>query len=331
METVYEIYHTLISEYSVLSIVLIVLIYIIKKEIGNFYNKIRVKSIEKSKSIIGKEQLSTKEDINVIIRELNRYFHNEVKLHQIFENIEPIIEINEVYNSDFCTAKEIEVKNQIIRQDGFDNEPHALLESYTDLGNTPIVFDAKKTYFSTILCLRDKNIKPNIISAGAVLIDNEKKVLIVHQRSLNSATYPGYYHILGGAFLPKMNNYSTTYDTTLKYTVIREIAEETNSEIEIKNLNDVRYRTFSEELTTGFIQYEFLGATVNIKGNGHGNWEGNLIHIPFSELEDKLIKLNWVPSGKMHILAWLALGAPNSNYFKYNDARKIYHSVIGKA
>ncbi len=70
----------------------------------------------------------------------------------------------------------------------------------------------------------------------------------------------------------------------------------------------------SKELRTGFIQLVFLGFNVSSRTMDYisGNWEGSLERVPFRKLRKVLSMKTWVPSGKAHILAWLALGSPNA-------------------
>ena len=41
------------------------------------------------------------------------------------------------------------------------------------------------------------------------------------------------------------------------------------------------------------------------------NWEGKPLCVPYDELPRFLDQPSWVPSGKAHVMAWLAIGAPN--------------------
>jgi hypothetical protein len=71
----------------------------------------------------------------------------------------------------------------------------------------------------------------------------------------------------------------------------------------------------AKELSTGFVQLVFLGfaAKASALKQLDGNWEGNPLLFPFDSVPGLLLKSeDWVPSGKAHLLAWLALGAPNA-------------------
>ena len=69
------------------------------------------------------------------------------------------------------------------------------------------------------------------------------------------------------------------------------------------------------ELKTGFIQFVLLGVDVDADEAAvmKTNWEGDKVVVGFDELPQRLAaEEQWVPTGKAHILAWLALGAPNA-------------------
>ena len=315
----------------IFTLLMILALYILKKEEKVIYQFFRNKITSLFQEGISRnlnDFISTKEELNQIKNELNIFFKNEVKFFTIFENLEPEVKYCDKYTSDEISYDDILKKSRDITDNGFTNETHVLLKNYTDLDSSKVQLEAEYTDFSMILALRDKNIKPEIISAGAVILDNKKEELIVHIRSEKSATYPAHYHILGGAFSPVVNEYGAMGDRSLSHTVQREIAEESNLTISINDIQSIRYRTFSKELATGFIQYEYLGLTVDVNDSLTGNWEGDILPIKFSELENKLNTLTWVPSGKAHILAWLALGAPNTKYFTYEKARDIYESIV---
>lgn len=313
------------------TLALSILYWIANKEAEFFYGRIRSKSL----SILKRTRHPSKTELDNIKNLINSKFDSEVEIYKIFEDkMPPIIIRNSFDISGILNEEDVAVENQKLNLEGKPNEPHLLLKEHSDLSIENIKLYVETAKFDVIRSLRKKDIKPSILSAGGVLIDPEKKLLIVHSRSLESDTYPGFYHILGGAVLGKEFEKSSTYDHKISDTVKREINEETESKIENVKLSNVKYRTYSKELKTGFIQFEYLGIVCNIASDlsdFNGNWEGDIQVIKFEEIENSLINLNWVPSGKAHILVWMALGAPGSNYFSYKKARKIFNNVIEKS
>ena len=99
----------------------------------------------------------------------------------------------------------------------------------------------------------------------------------------------------------------------------REIFEESSLNV---NFDPSPSIIVSEEISTGFIQIVFLGITIRKEDllNIESNWEGVVRKFQFSELEELIKSDNVVPSGKAHLMAWLALGAPNSrNIVRFGD------------
>lgn len=309
-----------------------VLLWILKKELSNLYTYLRGKLVSKLKSSVKGSDYS-KISPEVIVKELNHYFKNEVEFYGILTGKELEIKY-ELLSANFEKAKKTSRYSEEkarIKEEGCVNEPHLILDGFTELSQDKLTFTCSISDFAHIRYLRNKKEKPQIVSAGAVIVNNEDNTLIVHKRSAKSATYPSYYHILGGAFLPKSKVFSTTYDTLLSDTVLRELREETNSKLTIPDtdLSQVKFISFSKELSTGFIQFEYLGLNAISSKDISGNWEGEITPIKFSEIEEILKTWEWVPSGKAHILAWLALGAPGCTYLKPKQAVKIYQSVLG--
>ena len=90
----------------------------------------------------------------------------------------------------------------------------------------------------------------------------------------------------------------------------------------------------AKELATGFIQVVFLGFGVGPRtlDRIQANWEGEPLRIPFAQLPMLLQQQNWVPTGKAHILAWLALGAPNAGpkpEFGGLSPAQLFDAIVG--
>jgi len=85
----------------------------------------------------------------------------------------------------------------------------------------------------------------------------------------------------------------------------------------------------SEEIPTGFVQLVLLGVDIGEMRFIGPQLEGEAEGISFADLEGKLKQANWVPSGLMQILAWLALGAPGTDEEDWERKPKdIFKNVI---
>jgi len=85
-----------------------------------------------------------------------------------------------------------------------------------------------------------------------------------------------------------------------------------------------------------FLELALLGIGVSRTAllEEKGNWEGAVMRVAFSDLEQKLIGNElWVPLGKAHVLAWLALGAPISDAkparFNGKSGQDLFRRIVG--
>lgn len=218
------------------------------------------------------------------------------------------------------------------------NEIHALAENWNGMPTASI--NARTCDFAELTVLRNYAKKtvgarpPNVISCGAVVVCPESKKIILHRRSASSSTYPGKLHILGGAYQPPQKRipFDIPGDRdNLDFTMIREIFEESGTII----------RPFSEpvcvaeEVDTGFIQYVSLGVRITneqckqIKEND----EGDIFCVSFKQLPRLLQdSRDWVPTGRAHLLMWLALGAPGAGLFPRFDGaspKELFSRIVG--
>lgn len=212
------------------------------------------------------------------------------------------------------------------------NEIHGLVTDWDEVKS--IELNVQTTDFSNILAMRDCGEKPRILSGGAVLVCPEKRCILVHKRSDDSATYPGGLHIFGGAYKPPV--ISKKIDSpgdrhNLEFTMIREVFEESGLIVR-------RYHepiAVAQEIDTGFIQYVYLGVRVTSLQfeQLEANTEGRVVPIFFDELVDNLKKeIDWVPTGRAHILLWLGLGAPGAGFrpkFGNRNPREAFDAVTG--
>lgn len=104
--------------------------------------------------------------------------------------------------------------------------------------------------------------------------------------------------------------------SSLANTIVREVQEETTVPISVDHCPPT---ILAVELAEGFIQQVFLGFKISARTNDRiagdryaGNWEGRPFIVSFDKLPSVLNSAKLVPSGKAHLLAWLAIGAPNA-------------------
>jgi hypothetical protein len=156
---------------------------------------------------------------------------------------------------------------------------------------------------------------PALLSSNGLIINPNEQIVFIQKRSQNVDSYPSCYHTYGGAFTPKQNSvFSHSIDGTLKSCFSRELNEEASINTEIKNTRKI----FCMELHSHFLQQVFLGVVYN-DVRFSDNWEGVTNKFTFGEKprENILVKelrntINWVPTGHMHAMVWLAMGAPGA-------------------
>ncbi len=248
---------------------------------------------------------------------LNAYFKSEVRLFSLSDTL-PQLEVTGALALPPELQQSAARHRDILENMRRPNELHAILTAVgttPDCKNLPRLLQVQTRDFAGICALREHRRKPAIVSACAVLVCAESREIILHRRSANAATAPGRLHTIGGAYLPpsgcnSSGNGSNAGDSGgLADTVLREIAEETGLHLQIPALPTI---LCSQELATGFLQFVFLGIPVPASQLVHlqGNWEGSIVRLGFDDMRKALADPGWVPSGKAHVLAWLALGAP---------------------
>jgi 8-oxo-dGTP pyrophosphatase MutT (NUDIX family) len=150
-------------------------------------------------------------------------------------------------------------------------------------------------------------------------------------RGASVETYPSCLHTLGGAYIPAGFAGVDADRKGLRATVVREVHEEAQLALAGEATPPMM---FSQELSTGFVQLVFLGfsAEAGALEQVLGNWEGDPQLIPYDQLPAILLdEPNWVPSGRAHVLAWLALGAPNAGArprFATMSPRQLFSAAV---
>lgn len=195
----------------------------------------------------------------------------------------------------------------------FDNDAHAVLSAEPNWNDEPIVLKFSATDYIGICALSGAGKLPvSTISVSVVVLCPELRELYLHRRDASSRTYPNHLHTYGGAYMPPgITKRDDDFD--LITTAQREVHEELN--LTFRRSTEISMM-LSKELETGFVQLALLGVDVSaqdVAGSRH-NWEGKKVVVSFDDLPERLIltKEEWVPTGKVHVLAWLGLGAPNA-------------------
>lgn len=214
------------------------------------------------------------------------------------------------------------------------NDPHAMLIQEPDLMHSPVHLRAQTLDYAALEMLRKEEKHQHILSAGAVIVCPEARTLVFHHRSTRSRTFPDCIHIIGGAYQPPGVRPGVDYDSlSLKSAAQREVKEETNAVITCDNFPPM---LLAEERSERFFQFVLLGTEIsaNQLKSMKENWEGEgIVKITFDQLRAFLVAppKPWVPSGKAHVLAWLALGAPGAGRHKKFgklSPQMLFHEVI---
>ncbi|GMV39811.1 MAG: hypothetical protein AMXMBFR64_15270 [Myxococcales bacterium] len=228
---------------------------------------------------------------------------------------------------EFQAPPEIETAAARKRQALETNDMHALLDGAPALDAEPVSLFYETLDFATVQALRESGVRPRLLSASAVVLHPSEPALLLHERSLESATYPRAFHTMGGAFQPETGRRSG--DRSLEDTILRELHEESR----LWPVREAWPVVMTEEIPTGFVQYVALGVRATTCTPVE-NWEGKGRWIPFDALEPWLLRAKkWVPSGKLHVLLWLAAGAPGARDARFGgrDAHGLLAHVLERS
>jgi len=239
------------------------------------------------------------------IERLNETFRGEVEVYTALA-AEPVL----VDEGRLVLPPEEARRAEAIRGGLASNDWHAVLDGEPVWTDRPVSLPFRSLDFADVCALRESGARPPLLSVSVVLFSTDARVLYLHRRARWSATYPNALHTLGGGYMPP--NPSLRND---RYSLLRTARRELQEEVDVSlPLRDTPPMLLSRELSTGFVQLALLGVDLdmeNAKALQH-NPEGTLVHLPFEDLERTLLsdEARWVPTGKAHVLAWLALGAP---------------------
>ncbi|MGF1624973.1 MAG: NUDIX domain-containing protein [Alphaproteobacteria bacterium] len=188
--------------------------------------------------------------------------------------------------------------------EGRPNEPHALL-----LADIAAVADYTVVDFATVCALREAGRRPPLLSAGGLAVSRDLGQVLLQRRSQWVSTYQGSLDIIGGAFQPHADGF--TGDRDLPATIAREFREETGLVLAPDRQAPA---VIAGQLRSGFSGYIQLG--LDVPGEAAAavlpSQEGALVPLDAAGLTAALAdpQERWVPTARLHVLTWLALGAP---------------------
>ncbi|HET6351644.1 MAG TPA: hypothetical protein VFG89_05895 [Coriobacteriia bacterium] len=265
------------------------------------------------------------------IARINNYCEGELKVRKLVEH-EPKVCIDGAYK--FTPEQQAEIKRfrAAIRKKGRPNDPHAIVVGTPTWESDPVTFHACTLDYAGVKTLRAEGEKPALLSSCVVLVCPQTRQLVLHRRQEDVATMKGRLHTMGGGYMPPVKGGVDADRYSLKSTASREVHEE--SQLEISTVTQVPLM-LSEELSTGFVQLVFLGMPITKAALAamSDNWEGTVAPVGFDNLLDTFYSADWAPSGKGHVLSWLAIGAPGAGlrpkFGKYT-ASDLFDIVVGE-
>lgn len=267
------------------------------------------------------KKVSSRKKIDGWSERLETKFFNEVKIVDP-DAATPKIYIDGEYQLDETVEVVRREKLKEIRRKHKHNDVHAIVVSddfHTSDESAEI--RVKTCDFAGVLALRNFGEKPSILSVSAVIVCDQTDEIILHRRSSSVDTYPDALHTIGGSYIPPMATKVSTDRGGVISAIQREALEEGQISVDVDSKPSM---IFSRELSTGFFQVVFLGLKTS-KDNLErmcGNWEGTAIRVKLSKIDSILSSDDWVPSGKAHLLAWLAHGSPGvSSKRKFGNFR----------
>lgn len=268
------------------------------------------------RSLLTRWHQSSSPQVKNWLPRLNAYFNNEVLIFSQVRS-EPVIRLKGRYALAANRQELANVQRLKLIQERRRNDPHAILTNQPKWQHDPVYLEAQTLYFSEVRAMRDTtlgNLRPEILSANALFFCSETQELILHQRSTDSDTFNARrrLHTLGGAYQPPDMDGTPADKLSLTNTARREVLEEAEAGLVWRETPPM---ILLKEVETGFIQLALLGIDIPNKEATRlvGSWEGEPIRVAFHDLPRALTTdESWVPPGKAAVLAWLALGAPNT-------------------
>jgi triacylglycerol esterase/lipase EstA (alpha/beta hydrolase family) len=244
------------------------------------------------------------------ITRINSAYSKDVSVSRLAAS-EPKVHVEGAFPVTPAQEKRIvKTRDSLISGGGY-NDLHGLVTEGSVLQTDPMHFVIQTLDYATVSVLRSEGAKPQLLSASAVVVCPEKESIVLHKRANRSATYHARVHTLGGAFVPPSLRGKEADRSGPRSTVIRELFEEAQI---LVGVDDHPPIMIAKELSTGFVQVVYLGFQVSSSGLTplSPNKEGTPFLVTFQDLPQFLRNPDWVPTGRAHVLAWLALGAPGA-------------------
>lgn len=260
---------------------------------------------------------------------VNEHFHSKVKVFGVLQEL-PVLEDN----GPMYLPDELQRQAKAVRRSLELNNPHAVLIHSPEWRDNPIHFRYQHLDYAGLKVLRqskEAGAQPEVLSTCVLPICDEFREVYLHRRSEKSDTARGTLHTFGGGFMPAGGRTAARFDRDLVSCAQREFQEEANLTFSWNNQPMIA----AKELDSGFVHVAFLGVNLDATEvkRRQNNWEGKIVAIKYGDLLSHLRnpEANWCPSGKAHVLLWLAMGAPGSrrsHWLLQQSPRKIFRLAM---
>lgn len=251
-------------------------------------------------------------------KRLNTLFTDETVIHGPYQH-SPVIQGSGVITLPPDAQANVDKWLAHLRERDAPNDPHGILCAPVAWMDDPVRFTFQRADYAQLRALREaaaaqSGTPPQVLSANALIVCPEDRVVMLHRRSPASATYPNCLHTVGGAYWPPGTEGRSGDGNSLRRTVLREVLEETHANIALDKATPM---VIMEEVRTGFVQVAYLGCVISaaMRQDIEENAEGHVVWIGYDDLERRLREdTTWVPTGKAGVLAWLAMAAPGAGH-----------------
>lgn len=241
------------------------------------------------------------------IARLNAAFSGEAQIYCQTPR-EPVLHIEGEYRLTASQKEEAARQREVLRREDRPNDMHAIVVEEPAWQSTPARMRIQTIDYAGIVALRNEGSRPPVLSSATLILSQVSGQILIHRRGTSVAKYCSHLHTFGGGYMPPSHQ-GQGDGMSLRATVEREVLEETGLILPAEAAPPM---ILSREISTGSIQLVYLGFDVAATAipRVENNWEGHIEAIPYAALPGLLQQPDWVPSGKAHVLAWLALGAP---------------------
>lgn len=255
----------------------------------------------------------------------------------------PTLEEQGPYEIPSALLEQVEASRGYLNRLGAPNDSVAVIDEPTVLEQMPHTINVKSLDYATLRVLRQtakdqKKPAPKVPSANVVLFCEDQRVLIVHRRAkgvMAGTTVDSVMHTFGGSYCSKPPNSRRVHDHgDLLRTARREVLEESNLSF---GLEEAPLFLQSEETDSGFVQWVLMARGISLFEFHNvvfreNDPEGVPLSVPFDSLREVLNRpAMWHQSGRTHILAWLAMGAPGARgklSFGGLTAQELFEAVM---